>query len=102
MEDANSNAPRLSTLVAKVRGRVQNVGFRVFVYEAARRLGLRGHVRNSADGNVEVIAYGERGRLDVLLEQLRRGPIAARVDNVDYEWLHREPEGLSGSFEVRA
>ncbi|HKP54265.1 MAG TPA: acylphosphatase [Chloroflexia bacterium] len=102
MEDATGNAPRLLALVAIVRGRVQNVGFRVFVYEAARRLGLRGYVRNSPEGNVEVVAYGERGRLDVLLGQLHRGPVAARVDDVEYEWQHRGSDDFPGGFEVRA
>jgi len=65
-----------------VRGRVQRVGFRLFVEDAARREGMRGYVRNQHDGSVEVIAEGD---LDALLrfeQALRRGPAGARVDEV--------------------
>ena len=66
-----------------VRGRVQGVGFRWFVEREARTLGIAGWVRNNADGAVEVFAQGTREQLSVLREQLRRGPRAARVDDVD-------------------
>jgi acylphosphatase len=66
-----------------VRGRVQGVGFRWFVEREARTLGIAGWVRNNADGAVEVFAQGTREQLSALREQLRRGPRAARVDDVD-------------------
>ncbi|HZL86426.1 MAG TPA: acylphosphatase, partial [Candidatus Krumholzibacteria bacterium] len=39
-----------------VRGRVQGVGFRVFVAQQAHQLGVRGYARNQPDGSVEVVA----------------------------------------------
>jgi acylphosphatase len=66
-----------------VKGRVQRVGFRFFVEEAARREGVRGYVRNQHDGSVEVMAEGD---LDALLRfemAVRRGPAGARVDAVE-------------------
>ena len=54
---------------------------------SARPLGLRGWVRNRADGSVEVVAEGERPALDKLLKAAREGPRHARVTDVDVEWL---------------
>jgi acylphosphatase len=70
----------VNTLHVRVTGRVQGVGFRWFVREKARRLGLAGWVRNLPDGSVEVIASGDAGQLELLRGQLRRGPNGASVD----------------------
>ena len=65
-----------------VRGRVQGVGFRWFVREQARALGLAGWVRNLADGDVEVAASGAPAALASLRDALHRGPDGARVSAV--------------------
>jgi acylphosphatase len=65
-----------------IKGRVQRVGFRLFVEDAARREDVRGYVRNLHDGSVEIMAEGD---LDAVLRferALRRGPSGARVDDV--------------------
>jgi acylphosphatase len=70
-------------LHAVVRGRVQGVGFRWFVRERARELGVRGWVRNRADGSVEVEAGGESERLARLRQLLSQGPRGAHVSGLD-------------------
>jgi acylphosphatase len=85
---------------AFVRGRVQGVGFRQFVWTRARALGLSGYVRNGPDGySVEVTAEGSTEALNRLLNHLHRGPFMARVDKVDVEW--QDEGGRFLSFEVR-
>ncbi len=75
------------SLRAVVRGRVQGVGFRDYVYTRARFLGLCGYVRNLPDGrSLEVVAEGARADLEQLLEYLRDGPRSARVDGIDAQW----------------
>ena len=74
----------MATVHIEVVGRVQGVGFRWFVREKARRLGLSGWVRNLPDGSVEVVAAGEGGQLDLLKEELRRGPPGAVVDGLTH------------------
>jgi len=75
-------------LRALVRGRVQGVGFLMFVISHALDLGLTGFARNLSDGHtVEVIAEGPRGRLEALLAHLREGPPMSRVERVDTSWL---------------
>jgi acylphosphatase len=65
-----------------VEGRVQGVGFRMFVEQAAASLGLKGYVCNRRDGTVEVYAAGEDDVLDELRAELEKGPPAARVTRV--------------------
>lgn len=72
----------MSELHVRVTGVVQGVGFRWFVREKARRLGLAGWVRNLPDGSVEVAASGEQGQIDLLVGELQKGPPGAVVDRV--------------------
>jgi acylphosphatase len=66
-----------------VSGRVQGVGFRYFVREAAGVENVGGWVRNLQDGRVEVFAEGELASVDRLERRLRRGPPAAHVETVE-------------------
>jgi acylphosphatase len=75
----------MPSLHAVVHGRVQGVGFRDFVRRRAASLRLAGHVRNLADGSVEVHAEGPDAALDALLDLLREGPVGSRVTRVDAE-----------------
>ncbi len=56
-----------------VKGRVQGVGFRWFVHREAAEIGLRGWVRNTDDGHVEVLAAGEPEQLEDLKLALAKG-----------------------------
>lgn len=80
-------------LHAFVEGRVQGVGFRYFVLHNANRYGVTGWVRNTHQGDVEVVAEGLRSEVERLLTDLRRGPTSAMVTNVRVEW-----GPYSGSF----
>lgn len=77
---------RTSRLHAVVHGMVQGVGFRFFVVEACRELGLAGWVRNLPDGAVEAVAEGPRPALEELERRLERGPRAARVTRLEARW----------------
>ena len=87
-------------LSAIVYGRVQGVNFRYFVRNVARRLGLKGYVRNLVSGDtVEVQAEGEKPQVDKLLEQLKVGPPGAWVRKVEANWL--DYSGQFDDFSVR-
>ncbi len=64
-------------------GRVQGVGFRAFVEDAANARRLHGWVRNRRSGAVEAVLSGEGADVDVVIEACRKGPPSARVDRVD-------------------
>jgi hydrogenase maturation protein HypF len=81
-----------------IRGAVQGVGFRPFVYLAAVARGLAGYVTNTTEG-VELEAEGPRPALEDFLEVLRRDPPPLSIiESVEAVWL---PPGGAGPFEIR-
>lgn len=82
-----------------VSGRVQGVLFRAATQDEAERLGVAGWARNLRDGRVEVLACGERERLERLQEWLREGPEQARVDDLEVE--ERPFDETLRGFEIR-
>ena len=77
-----------------ISGRVQGVGYRAFVADAARAERLEGWCRNLPDGSVEVLAEGDAEALSRLEWRLWQGPPMARVDDVVSEDV--VPGGASG------
>lgn len=73
-------------LHATLSGRVQGVGFRYFVLQAAQEVNLTGWVRNLQGGRVEVMAEGSHTSLNSLLAKLRIGPTSAVVEDIDYDF----------------
>jgi acylphosphatase len=83
-----------------VKGRVQGVGFRWFVQREAAELGLRGWVKNTDQGDVEIVAAGDEAVLAELRVALRKGSRGSRVDAVVEHEL-TESEGASlGPFQI--
>jgi len=77
----------MAHLTAIAYGRVQGVCFRYFVLDAARKLGLKGFVRNLPSGNaVEVRAEGDKHQLETLVEQVKAGPPGAWVARIETSW----------------
>lgn len=77
--------PKPERLTATVHGRVQGVGYRIFVKEMAVRLGIRGTVKNLPDGSVGVVAEARPTALDQLEIALHTGSPASRVERIDLE-----------------
>lgn len=80
-----------------VEGRVQGVFYRDSCCREARRLGVRGSVRNRADRSVEVVAEGPRDRVDQLLDWCRHGPPSAVVSKVS---VTDEPPRAEREFRI--
>ena len=79
-KDGSSNKVHL--LHVRISGRVQGVGFRWFVREEARRLGVSGWVTNLPSGEVEVAAGGQASSLERLRRALEVGPQGAGVSDL--------------------
>lgn len=75
-------APRMLRKSIRVRGVVQGVGFRPFVYRLATELGLTGHIGNDTDG-VFIEAEGPEIPIRRFLQRLRAdAPAISRIDDV--------------------
>ena len=83
-----------------IKGRVQGVGFRWFVQREAAELGLRGWVRNTDDGHVEIIAAGEADVLAELKAELHQGSRGSRVDAVLEHELAESEAAQLGPFKI--
>ncbi|BCS90936.1 MAG: acylphosphatase [Candidatus Micrarchaeota archaeon] len=72
---------------ALIHGHVQGVGYRRFVYNHAVKLGIKGYVKNRDDGSVELVAYGDKAKLDQLLKSIDvdidNGPQVMNIEIVE-------------------
>jgi len=86
-------------LKALVHGRVQGVYYRAFTSRVAKSLGLKGFVKNTRSGDVEIEAEGDKPGLEEMLRQLKIGPSEAIIENIDTVWS--DYKGVYSSFDVR-
>jgi acylphosphatase len=89
----------MASLQAFAHGRVQGVFFRASVETWAEELNLVGYVRNRPGNIVEVVAEGEKSNLEKLVEHLKIGPPAARVDDLKLDWSYYK--GIFTRFRIR-
>lgn len=98
-EGRNPSSADCSRARVKVRGAVQGVGFRPFIYRLATDLGLAGFVKNSPAG-VLIEVEGTRSQLDGFLAAIEREkPACASIQGLESSFL--DPAGFTG-FEIRA
>ncbi len=66
-----------------IEGRVQGVGYRMWLERRAVAAGLDGWVRNRRDGSVEALIHGRERELQALVEACHDGPPLAHVIRVN-------------------
>jgi acylphosphatase len=82
-----------------VSGRVQGVGFRYFVYRLAQNYPITGYVKNLPNGDVEILAEGERGIVEYFLDQAAKGPGFVYI--LDVKSIMETPQKDMTHFEIR-
>jgi acylphosphatase len=82
-----------------ISGRVQGVGFRWFVHDAASREGVTGWVTNLFDGRVEAFVEGDADAVTRVERALRSGPPGARVEHVTV--TDEEASGSLKGFSIK-
>jgi hydrogenase maturation protein HypF len=93
--------PKLIRREVRVRGVVQGVGFRPFVYRLAREEGLAGFIGNDTDG-VTIEVEGAAERVEAFLTRLKaEAPALARIDSVTVRELVVSGENVAGQAEFR-
>ena len=98
---ADNSRPIRERRAVQVRGVVQGVGFRPFIYRLALQEGLSGFVGNDTDG-VTIEIEGPQARVDAFLVRLRsEPPPLARLDSVTVRELASIGENLSGAAEFQ-
>ena len=75
---------------AIVRGKVQGVFYREGTRKKATALQLTGWVKNNDDGAVELHACGDEAQIQTLIQWLKKGPLLARVSQVDLSEIPAE------------
>jgi acylphosphatase len=83
----------------RVTGRVQGVSFRASTQHTALALGLKGWVRNLADGSVEIFAQGAARAVEDFIAWCHKGPPQAKVVAVSVE-SEKVQENFT-AFEIR-
>jgi acylphosphatase len=76
-----------------VKGSVQGVGFRRFVFENAKKLKLKGYAKNLSNGNVEILVAGDEEKIKELYEACKIGPPLARVEEVEIKQTSKKIKG---------
>jgi acylphosphatase len=90
----------LASVKVVIYGSVQGVFFRDFTSRQAGELGLTGYVRNlPGGGSVEVVAEGDKAKLEELIARLKKGPPRAIVERIEVNWSL--PSGNYSRFSVR-
>jgi len=85
-------------LAVRVSGRVQGVAYRAWTQAEARRLGVRGWVRNLSDGSVAALLIGPEEAVEAMVRAMRRGPADAEV--ADLALTEARDDG-SADFRIR-
>lgn len=71
-----------------VKGIVQGVGYRAFIYKNAKRLpSIKGYVKNLFDGSVEIVVSGSSSDIHQLIELAKKGPSGALVKEINTEQI---------------
>ncbi|GAB4529077.1 MAG: acylphosphatase [Pleurocapsa sp.] len=66
----------------------------------AKKLGIRGYVRNLKTGDVEIVAVGEPQQIDALINAVQLGSPSAVVNNLQLEIIDNNSQEFQ-DFEIR-
>jgi len=81
-----------------VQGKVQGIGFRQFIKDGADALGLSGTVQNQPDGEVKVVAVGEKEVIEQLIAKIEAGNGFSKISKVSVKW--KEWGDAGGEFKI--
>jgi acylphosphatase len=86
------------SVLVRISGRVQGVGFRDWTQREAAARGVSGWVRNLPSGEVEAVFSGPVAIVEDMLAACRNGPRFAHVERVT---IAGEADSQTGGFTIR-
>lgn len=75
-----------------ILGFVQGVGLRRFIKGKAKKLGLKGYVRNLPDTRVEAVVNGSREKIEEFIKIIEKGSFFADIKSIQVEWEKKEED----------
>ena len=81
-----------------ITGKVQGVGFRYWLYQAAKQRNIDGWVRNKISGEVEALLIGDDVEIDNLISLCEKGPPSSKVTKIKVQ--NYQKEFLKKSFDI--
>ena len=81
-----------------IKGKVQGVGFRYWLYKAAVQRNINGWVRNKISGEVEAVLIGNDAEINNLIKLCKKGPASSEVVKVEVQ--NYQKEYLKKSFDI--
>ena len=81
-----------------ITGKVQGVGFRYWLYQAAKQRNIDGWVRNNISGEVEALLVGSYVEIKKLIKLCEKGPTTSKVTKIKVESYQKEY--LKKSFDI--
>jgi acylphosphatase len=75
----------MRTIHIRISGKVQGVFFRASAKEIADKLKIAGWVKNTLEGDVEIVAEGASGSIEKFIQWCKKGPPKAIVSHLDYK-----------------
>ena len=73
-----------------ISGKVQGVGFRYWLYEAAMQRNIDGWVKNKISGEVEALLIGNDADVNYLIKLCEKGPPSSEVTKVKVQSYQKE------------
>jgi acylphosphatase len=89
----------IKTYDVLISGRVQGVGFRYFTVSRAENYGVKGYVKNTPEGKVQIICQGEQDELDSFISAVKKGPSFSVITDIRIEEAPEEKK--YNTFEIK-
>lgn len=80
----------MATVHLMIKGIVQGVYYRASARDEAEKLGLTGWIKNTPEGNVEVVVTGSQDDINRYITWCWQGPSRAKVESVETKVLQEE------------
>ena len=72
----------IKTYRVLLSGRVQGVGFRYFTRSVAEKYSVKGYVKNTPAGKVEILCQGEEEEVRVFIDEVGKGPAFSVISDI--------------------